>query len=590
MPRIVRLVLAVEIRAARCSTDTLGLSCAVRPERPHAPDTRPLDRRKPMSNARFRVPTATNEPVLSYAPGTPERTALRTQCGAFAGEQFEIPLIIGGKEVRTGRTASSVMPHRHGHVLATWHKAGAAEVAAAAEACKAASAEWAAMSWDHRASIFLKAADLLAGPWRQVLNAATVLGQSKTAHQAEIDAACELIDFFRFNAEFMQELYTEQPLSSPGCWNRVEQRPLEGFVFAVTPFNFTSIAGNLPTAPALMGNTAIWKPASSAVYSAWWIMKLLEEAGLPPGVINFVPGSGAEVGDPVLAHPDFAGVHFTGSTAVFQGMWASIGANIRNYRSYPRIVGETGGKDFVFAHPSADIDALCVALVRGAFEYQGQKCSAASRAYIPQSLWAMVKDRLVSLVESIQMGDPTEFGNFMGAVIDKGAFRDITGYIDHAKSSPDADILVGGDYDDSEGYFVRPTVIVTTNPSFKSMVEEIFGPVLTIFVYEDARIDEALRSCDTASAYALTGAVFAQDRRAIVQIADALRNTAGNFYINDKPTGAVVGQQPFGGGRASGTNDKAGSKLNLMRWTSVRTIKETFVPATEYRYPYMGAD
>ncbi len=543
-----------------------------------------------MSNARYRVPTATNEPVLSYAPGTPERADLRTQCGAFAGEQIEIPLIIGGKEIRTGRTASSVMPHRHGHVLATWHKAGAAEVAAAADACKAASAEWASMSWEHRASIFLKAADLLAGPWRQVLNAATVLGQSKTAHQAEIDAACELIDFFRFNAEFMQELYTEQPLSSPGCWNRVEQRPLEGFVFAVTPFNFTSIAGNLPTAPALMGNTAIWKPASSAVYSAWWIMKLLEEAGLPPGVINFVPGSGAEVGDPVLAHPDFAGVHFTGSTAVFQDMWATIGANIKSYRSYPRIVGETGGKDFVFAHPSADVDALCVALVRGAFEYQGQKCSAASRAYIPKSLWAMVKDRLVSLVSSIEMGDPTEFGNFMGAVIDKGAFRDITGYIEHAKASPDAEILVGGEYDDAEGYFIRPTVVVTTNPSFKTMVEEIFGPVLTIFVYEDERIDDALRSCDTASTYALTGAVFAQDRLAIVRIADALRNTAGNFYINDKPTGAVVGQQPFGGGRASGTNDKAGSKLNLMRWTSVRTIKETFVPPTEYRYPYMGSD
>jgi 1-pyrroline-5-carboxylate dehydrogenase len=540
-----------------------------------------------MSNARFRVPPAKNEPVLDYAPGSAERRALLAQCGSLAGEQFEIPLIIGGEEIRTGKTATAVMPHRHGHVLATWHKAGAEQVRLAATACREAAHDWANMAWEHRAAIFLKAADLLAGPWRQVLNAATVLGQSKTCHQAEIDAACELIDFFRFNAQFMQELYDEQPLSSAGCWNRVEQRPLEGFVFAVTPFNFTSIAGNLPTAPAMMGNTVIWKPASSSVYSGYWIMKLLEAAGLPPGVINFVPGSGGEVGDPVLAHEDFAGVHFTGSTAVFQDMWATIGTNLKSYRSYPRIVGETGGKDFVFAHPSADVDALVTALVRGAFEFQGQKCSAASRAYIPRSLWAMVRDRLVATVESIAMGDPTDFRNFMGAVIDKGAFRDISGYIDHAKAASDAEILVGGSYDAQDGWFIRPTVVQTTNPTFKTMVEEIFGPVLTVFVYEDGKLDEALRSCDTASAYALTGAVFAQDRAAIAKIGDALRNTAGNFYINDKPTGAVVGQQPFGGGRASGTNDKAGSKLNLMRWTSVRTIKETFVPPTDYRYPYM---
>ncbi|MBK8978374.1 MAG: L-glutamate gamma-semialdehyde dehydrogenase [Planctomycetes bacterium] len=540
-----------------------------------------------MSNASFSVPPAQNEPVLDYGPGSPERAELQSTLRAMRGERLDIPLVIGGAEVRTGSLSEACCPHDRAHVLADWHQGDAQHVARAAQACRAAAADWAAMAWEDRASIFLKAADLLAGPWRQRLNASTMLGQSKTAHQAEIDAACELIDFFRFNVQFMRELYAEQPLSSRGCWNRLEQRPLEGFVFAVTPFNFTSIAGNLPTAPALMGNTVIWKPASSALFSAWQILKLLEEAGLPPGVINFVPGSGRRIGDPVLAHPDFAGVHFTGSTGVFQGMWAAIGANIANYRGYPRIVGETGGKDFVFAHPSADAPALVTALVRGAFEYQGQKCSAASRAYIPRSLWARVEGPLVETVRSLPMGSVEDFSNFMGAVIDAAAFRDITGYIDYAKHSSEAEILAGGEYDDAEGFFIRPTVVRTTNPSFKLMAEEIFGPVLTLFVYEDDQLDAALESCDTASPYALTGAVFAQDRAAIVRIADRLRNAAGNFYINDKPTGAVVGQQPFGGGRASGTNDKAGSKLNLLRWVSTRTIKENFVPPTDYRYPYM---
>ena len=541
-----------------------------------------------MSNSKSNVPVAVNEPIKGYAPGSSEREELVASLGKLGSEQIEIPLIIGGEEVRTGNTGINVCPHDHGHVLATYHKAGADEVAAAADACRAASKEWAATPWEHRAAVFLKAAELLAGPWRQVINGATVLGQSKNAFQAEIDSACELIDFWRFNAQYMQEIYEEQPLSSPGCWNRLEQRPLEGFVFAVTPFNFTSIAGNLPTAPALMGNTSIWKPASSAVYSAYYLMKLLQEAGVPKGVINFLPGSGGAVGDPVIAHPDFAGVHFTGSTPVFQGMWKSIGENISKYRSYPRIVGETGGKDFVFAHASADVAALVPALVRGAFEFQGQKCSAASRAYIPASLWPTVKDQLLGMIGELHMGPPTDFGNFVNAVIDKSAFKTIKGYIEHARSCPDSEILIGGGCDDSIGYFIEPTVIQASRPDTKTMVEEIFGPVLTVFVYDDDKLDETLVSCDTASAYALTGAVFAQDRNAVVEIADALRNAAGNFYINDKPTGAVVGQQPFGGSRASGTNDKAGSKMNLLRWVSTRTIKETFAPPTDYRYPFMG--
>jgi 1-pyrroline-5-carboxylate dehydrogenase len=443
------------------------------------------------------------------------------------------------------------------------------------------------MPWEHRASIFLKAADLLAGPFRMTINGATMLGQSKTVHQAEIDSACELIDFFRFNVRYMQEIYEDQPISAPGTWNRVEQRPLEGFVFAATPFNFTSIAGNLPTAPALMGNTVLWKPASSAVFSAYYIMKLLEAAGLPPGVINFVPGPGGTVGTPAIENPELAGIHFTGSTEVFRGMWRTVGNRIEHYKCYPRIVGETGGKDFVFAHASADPDALLTALVRGAFEYQGQKCSAVSRAYVPASIWSKMKEPLVETVRGIAMGPPEDLGNFMNAVIDRAAFDKIKGYIDFAGAASDAEIEAGGECDDSEGYFVQPTIVATKNPTFKTMVEEIFGPVLTVLVYEDRDLDEAVRLCDTTSPYGLTGAVFAQDRAAVTRISAALRHSAGNFYINDKPTGAVVGQQPFGGSRASGTNDKAGSKLNLLRWVSARTIKESFVPPVDYRYPFM---
>ena len=541
-----------------------------------------------MSNASFEVPFPTNEPINPYAPGEPQRASLEAELARMAGEQIDMPLIIGGEEIRTNNTAQSVMPHDHGHVLGTYHQGDADAVAAAAKAAKAAEKDWQETPWEHRASIFLKAADLLAGPWRDRVNAATMLGQSKNAFQAEIDAACELIDFWRYNAQYMTEIYAEQPESSPGCWNRVEQRGLEGFVFAVTPFNFTSIAGNLPTAPALMGTTSVWKPASSSVLSGYYIMKLLEEAGLPPGVVNFVPGSGGTIGRPALAHEDLAGIHFTGSTAVFQGMWKSVGENIDKYKCYPRIVGETGGKDFIFAHPSADVAALVAATVRGAFEYQGQKCSAASRAYIPRSIWNDYRDRLTAEIQQIKMGDVRDFTNFMNAVIDKNAFTTITDYIDHAKAANDAEILCGGEYDDKDGYFIQPTVITTTNPGFRSLVEEIFGPVLTIFVYDDEKLDETLTQCDTASAYALTGAIFSQDRYAAVSMANKLRHTAGNFYINDKPTGAVVGQQPFGGGRASGTNDKAGSKLNLLRWCSARTIKETFVPPTDWRYPFLG--
>jgi 1-pyrroline-5-carboxylate dehydrogenase len=541
-----------------------------------------------MSNAITSPPLPVNEPVRSYAPGSPERESIERRLDAMLGEEVEVPLVIGGEEVRTGDIVEMVCPHDHGQVLGRFHQAGEAEVNRAVEAAGRAWREWSEMGWEARAAVFLKAADLLAGPWRDTLNAATMLNQSKSVFQAEIDSACELIDFWRFNPHFMRRLYAEQPISDPGMWNRVEYRALEGFVFAVTPFNFTSIGGNLPTAPALMGNTVLWKPASTAVLSGYWIVRLLEEAGLPPGVVNFLPGRGSQVGDPVLARPELGGIHFTGSTRVFQGMWGRIGANIADYRSYPRIVGETGGKDFVFAHPSADVEALAVALVRGAFEYQGQKCSAASRAYLPRSLWdGGLRDRLAAEVDELTMGPPTDFRNFMAAVIDAAAFRSITGYIRHAEESADAEILVGGGSDDSTGWFVEPTVVVTTDPGFKLMREEIFGPVLTIYVYEDGELDRALELCDTGSPYALTGAVFARDRAAIERIGRALRHTAGNFYVNDKPTGAVVGQQPFGGGRASGTNDKAGSMANLMRWCSVRAIKETFVPPVEVAYPHM---
>ena len=541
-----------------------------------------------MSNGIFNVPIPRNEPVLAYTPGSPERKALRAALDRMAGQMIEIAPRIGGRRVTTGRTAEVVMPHDHRHVLATWHKAGAPEVQRAIDAAAAASHDWSRLPWHERAAIFLRAADLLAGPYRMALNAATMLGQSKTAHQAEIDAACELIDFWRFNVAFAEEIYRQQPLSSPGAWNRLEHRPLEGFVFAVTPFNFTSIGGNLPTAPAILGNTVVWKPASSALYSAHCIMEILEAAGLPPGVINMVPGSGAEVGDPALASPALAGIHFTGSTATFQGMWETVGRNVRRYRSYPRIVGETGGKDFVFAHASAGVPALATALTRGAFEYQGQKCSAASRAFIPASLWPAVQERLLAQVAEIRVGDPTDFTNFMGAVIDGHAFATIKGYLDYARQSPDATILAGGGCDDGKGYFVEPTVVLAKRPDLPLMREEIFGPVLTVWVYEDRELETALEICDRGSPYALTGAVFARDRAAIVHITDALTHAAGNFYVNDKPTGAVVGQQPFGGARASGTNDKAGSLLNLVRWASPRAVKENFIPPRSFGYPFMA--
>ncbi|HEX4960046.1 MAG TPA: L-glutamate gamma-semialdehyde dehydrogenase [Thermoanaerobaculia bacterium] len=540
-----------------------------------------------MSNAISPLAVPLNEPVRAYAPGSPEKKSLKKRLDGMLAEEIEIPILIGGKEVRTGDTAKAVCPHDHHHVLATYHQAGAAEVEAAAQAAKAAWREWSEASWEDRASVLLKAADLLAGPWRDELNGATMLNQSKTVFQAEIDSACELIDFYRFNPYFMRHLYTDQPWSAPGVWNRVEYRALEGFVFAVSPFNFTSIGGNLPTAPALMGNTVLWKPASTAVYSNYVIMKILQAAGLPDGVVNFLPGKASKVGDPVLAHPDFAGIHFTGSTPVFHSMWKTIGDNIGQYRSYPRIVGETGGKNFVLAHPSADVEAYVTALVRGAFEYQGQKCSAASRAYVAKSLWPQVKKLLVEQIESIEMGTPLDFRNFMAAVIDEPSFDRIMGYIDYAKSSSDAEILAGGKSDKSKGYFISPTVVVTTDPRFKLLKEEIFGPVLTVFVYDDADLEKTLELIDTASPYALTGAIFAGDRQVIAHLTAALRHSAGNFYVNDKPTGAVVGQQPFGGARASGTNDKAGSMANLLRWTSQRAIKENFVPPKAYRYPHM---
>ncbi|MCL6495466.1 MAG: L-glutamate gamma-semialdehyde dehydrogenase [Ignavibacterium sp.] len=541
-----------------------------------------------MSNAYFKVPLPANEPVKSYKPGSPEREELKKKIAELKSRQIEIPLIIGGEEIRTGNTEEIRMPHNHNHILGVYHKASKKEVDMAIEAALEARKEWSEMPWEHRVSVFLKMAELLAGPWRATLNAATMLGQSKTVHQAEIDSAAELVDFYRFNSYYFAKLMEDQPFSSAGIWNRMEYRPLEGYIFAVTPFNFTSIAGNLPTAPALVGNVSLWKPASSAVYSAYWLMKLFEEAGMPKGVINFVPGSGGQVGNPAMTNPNLAGIHFTGSTEVFQNMWKLISDNLKNMKYYPRIVGETGGKDFIFAHNSADVDALVVAALRGAFEYQGQKCSAASRMYVPKSIWKEFKEKFVSEVGKIKMGDVEDFTNFMGAVIDKGAFETITGYIKYAKSSDEAEIITGGNFDNSKGYFIEPTTIVTTNPKFKTMQEEIFGPVLTIYVYDDNKLDETLTLCDETSPYGLTGAIFAQDRKAIVKMSDALRNAAGNFYINDKPTGAVVGQQPFGGGRASGTNDKAGSAMNLMRWMTARTIKETFDPPKDWRYPFMS--
>jgi 1-pyrroline-5-carboxylate dehydrogenase len=539
-------------------------------------------------NGRRRVPAPVNEPIKSYAPGSPERASLKARLKTMAAETIDMPLIIGGKEIRTGDTSPSVMPHDHQHVLGTYHKATEQHVADAIAAAEAARAEWAGWAFEDRAAVILKAAELLTTTWRDTINAATMLGQSKTAFQAEIDAAAELVDFWRFNAHYAQELLDEQPYSDHTMWNQLEYRGLEGFVYAVTPFNFTSIGGNLPTAPALMGNTVIWKPASSAMYSAYYLMKLYEAAGMPPGVINFVPGDAGMVSKILLGHRDLAGVHFTGSTEVFNNMWKTIGASMSTYRSYPRIVGETGGKDFIVAHPSADVDALAVAMVRGGFEFQGQKCSAASRVYVPKSIWNAVRDRAVAMINEIKMGDPADFRNFMGAVIDKRAFDKISEYIEHGRGN--AKILAGGKVDGSKGYFISPTLIETTDPGYKLLCEEIFGPVLTAYVYDDAKWEETLKTVDATSPYALTGAVFAQDRRAIVQAMSALRHAAGNFYVNDKPTGAVVGQQPFGGARASGTNDKAGSKLNLTRWVSARTVKENFNPPTDYRYPFMSEE
>lgn len=539
-----------------------------------------------MSRGRFVVPEPRNEPVRSYAAGTAIRASLAAELERAASEIVEIPCVIGGERVFTGNTRDVTMPCDHRHVLARVHMAGQTEIKAAVEAAMTAKAEWESLPWEHRASVLLKAAELLAGPWRDCVNAATMLGQSKTAHQAEIDAACELIDFWRFNAKYVEEIYSEQPpISGPGVWNRVEHRPLDGFVLAIAPFNFTSIALNLPTAPALMGNTVVWKPATTAVLSSWRLLELLEEAGLPAGVINMVPGAGVDIGKLVLPHPDLGGVHFTGSTGVFQNMWATIGENISHYNQYPRIVGETGGKDFIIAHPSADPAAVSTAILRGAFEYQGQKCSAASRLYLPLSLWPQIRDEVVEGMTQMKQGDVRDFNNFVGAVIDKRAFEKHCEYLEIAHDS--ATILAGGSSNGETGWFIEPTLIRVDDPHHKLMEEEIFGPIVTAYVYDDSDWDEALTLVDTTSPYALTGAVFAKDRLVIDHAVKALRNCAGNFYINDKPTGAVVGQQPFGGGRASGTNDKAGSPANLRRWVSQRTIKETFVPATNWRYPFM---
>jgi 1-pyrroline-5-carboxylate dehydrogenase len=543
------------------------------------------------THAIFRVPDPRNEPVLGYQPGSPERDELRRRLEEFSSQRPEIPLVIGGEDVLTGDTYEAVMPHNRSHVLADVHKGGSAEVDRAVAAAADAWEDWSRTPWEDRAAVFLRAAELLAGPWRQTLNAATMLGQSKTAHQAEIDAACELIDFWRFNVQYMTRIYEEQPISSPGVWNRLEYRPLEGFVFAVTPFNFTSIAGNLPTSVALMGNTVVWKPASTAAVSAHFLMQLFAEAGLPPGVINLVYGSGAAVGDPALASEHLAGIHFTGSTPVFQAMWQTVGENIARYRNYPRIVGETGGKDFIVAHPSADAEALATAILRGSFEYQGQKCSAASRVFAPASLWPQVREQVAAEIGEMRMGDVADFSNFVGAVIDASSFATQKEAIEEAKAAAGkASIVAGGEYDDSDGWFVQPTVIETSDPGFRTMREELFGPVVTAFVYDDSRYDETLDLVDKGTTYGLTGAVFARDRAAIEKTRDRLRYAAGNFYVNDKPTGAVVGQQPFGGARASGTNDKAGSMWNLIRWVSPRAIKETFVPPRDYRYPFLGPD
>jgi 1-pyrroline-5-carboxylate dehydrogenase len=536
----------------------------------------------------FRVPPAHNEPVRGFAPGSPERAALTARVEQMSGERIEVPLVIGGKAVSTGTTRPAVMPHDREHVLADVHQGGADEVGAAIDAGARAWKDWSRWPWEERASVFLRAAELLAGPWRDTLDAATMLGQSKTAHQAEIDAACELVDFLRFNVEYMTRIYAEQPVSGPGVWNRMEYRPLEGFVFAVSPFNFTAIAGNLTSSAALMGNVVLWKPASTAMLSAHYLMKLWQAAGLPDGVINLVYGPGAEIGDAALASPELAGIHFTGSTGVFNGMWQTVAGNMSRYRNYPRIVGETGGKDFIAAHPSADVDALAAAIVRGSFEYQGQKCSAASRVYAPSNLWPALRERLAEEVASIKVGDVADYRNFMGAVIDSSSFATQRDAIAEARAHDGSDVVVGGGTDDSKGFFVEPTVIETRDPGFRLLRDELFGPVVTTYVYDEKKWDSTLDLIDSTAPYGLTGAVFAEDRAAVQEASDRLRYAAGNFYVNDKPTGAVVGQQPFGGSRASGTNDKAGSVWNLIRWVTPRTIKDTFIPAGDYRYPFLG--
>lgn len=541
-----------------------------------------------MGNGFFNVPVAINEPVKGYAPGSPEREAVLTTYKKMYKEQVDIPFYIGGKEYRTGNTVDIHPPHDNKHCVGKYHIAEKEHIELAIEKASEARIKWASTSWEHRAAIFLKAADLLAGPFRYRMNAATMMAQSKNVFQAEIDSACELIDFLRFNVQFMTEIYSNQPISSSGFWNRMEYRPLEGFVYAITPFNFTAIAGNLPAAPAMMGNVVVWKPAATQVYSAYVIMELFKAAGLPDGVINLVTGNSGMITDTILANKDFAGVHFTGSTAVFNSFWETIGKNINHYKSYPRIVGETGGKDFIWAHPSANAQEVATAISRGAFEYQGQKCSAASRAYIPKSLWGDIKKTITNDINSFKMGSPEDPSNFINAVIDKKAFTKLSGYLDQAKKDADADIIIGGGYDDSKGYFIEPTVIVTTNPKYTTMCTELFGPIITLYIYEDKDWEAVLELVDSTSEYALTGAIFSGDRYVIELATKKLENAAGNFYINDKPTGAVVGQQPFGGARASGTNDKAGSVWNLLRWVNNRTIKETFVPPTDYRYPFLG--
>ena len=538
----------------------------------------------------WNIPRPHNEPVLSYAPGSPERAALKAALASVGARQAEIPAVVGGREIRTGNTHNVVSPHCHQRVLARTHQADRKTIEAAVDAAVEAQRDWGHWRFEDRAAVFLRAAELLATTHRQLLNAATMLGQSKTAFQAEIDSACELIDFLRFNVHYAERIYHEQPDSSPGVWNRLDHRPLEGFVYAITPFNFTAIGGNLPTAPALMGNAVVWKPAATAMLSNWFIYKLLEEAGLPPGVINFLPGDSIEVSKALLSDRRLAGIHFTGSTPVFQSLWQTVASNLDSYAGYPRIVGETGGKDFILAHASADVDALAVAIVRGAYEYQGQKCSAASRAYIPDTLWPAVRDRVVAMIQEIRMGDVADFRNFMGAVIDRRAFTRLRDHLESAKRDAGVKILAGGGTDDSVGFFVEPTLLQVEDPAYRLMCEEIFGPVLTTHVYSERRWRETLTLVDQTSPYALTGAVFARDRSAITEADRALRHSAGNYYINDKPTGAVVGQQPFGGSRASGTNDKAGSVLNLLRWVSPRSIKETLNPPRDFRYPFMEAE